>query len=139
MRALVRDPSAAEGIALREVADPSPGPSEALVEIRATSLNRGEVRNLHRRPEGEVHGWDLAGVVREPAPDGRGPQRGARVVGLLGGGGAWAELAAVPIDRLGELPDEVSFEDAATLPVAGLTAVRGLGSRSSSRTAPAPT
>jgi NADPH:quinone reductase-like Zn-dependent oxidoreductase len=125
MRALVRDPAAGEGIALRDVADPSPDPGQALVEVRATSLNRGEVRNLHRRPEGEVHGWDLAGVVREQAADGTGPQQGARVVGLVGAG-AWAELAAVPTDRVAELPDAVSFEDAATLPVAGVTAVRGL-------------
>ena len=54
-----------------------------------------------------------------------GPREGARVAGLAGEGG-WAELAAVPTDRLAELPDEVSFEAASTLPVAGLTAVRAL-------------
>jgi len=47
------------------------------------------------------------------------------VVGLAGEG-AWAELAAVPTDRLAELPDGVSFEAASTLPVAGLTALRAL-------------
>jgi NADPH:quinone reductase-like Zn-dependent oxidoreductase len=47
------------------------------------------------------------------------------VAGLVGEGG-WAELAAVPTDRIAELPDDVSFEAASTLPVAGLTALRAL-------------
>ena len=50
---------------------------------------------------------------------------GTRVVGLADEGG-WAELAAVPKDRLAVLPDGVSFEAASTLPVAGLTALRAL-------------
>ena len=47
------------------------------------------------------------------------------MVGLADEGG-WAELAAVPNDRLAVLPDDVSFEAASTLPVAGLTALRAL-------------
>ena len=50
---------------------------------------------------------------------------GARVVGLLPSG-AWAELVAVPTNSLAELPESVSFELAATLPVAGLTALYAL-------------
>jgi NADPH:quinone reductase-like Zn-dependent oxidoreductase len=72
-----------------------------------------------------VTGWDVAGVVREPAADGSGPALGARVVGLVNPG-AWAELAAVSTEVLAQLPDEVTFEQAATLPVAGLTALRAL-------------
>ncbi len=125
MRALVARPSARGGVELAEVEAPSPGPGDALVEVRAVSLNRGEARYLPRREEGTVHGWDVAGVVRDAAADGSGPRAGARVVGLMDEG-AWAELAAVPTRRLAELPDEVSFEQASTLPVAGLTAVRAL-------------
>ena len=47
------------------------------------------------------------------------------MVGLADEGG-WAELAALPKDRLAVLPDDVSFEAASTLPVAGLTALRAL-------------
>jgi NADPH:quinone reductase-like Zn-dependent oxidoreductase len=125
MRALVARPSASGGIELGEVGVPTPAPAEALVEVRAVSLNRGEARYLPNRQDGTVHGWDVAGVVRDAAADGSGPPAGARVVGLVDEG-AWAELAAVQTRRLAELPDRVSFEDAATLPVAGLTAVRAL-------------
>jgi NADPH2:quinone reductase len=123
MRALVARPSAPHGVELAEVDAPVPAAREALVEVRAVSLNRGEARYLPRREEGTVHGWDVAGVVRTAADDGTGPAEGARVVGLVDEG-AWAELAAVRADRLAELPEGVSFEQASTLPVAGLTAVR---------------
>jgi NADPH:quinone reductase-like Zn-dependent oxidoreductase len=109
---------------LAEVADPTPRPDEALVEVRAISLNRGETRRLEQLEPGTVTGWDLAGTVRQAAQDG-GPPEGARVVGLMNVG-AWAELAAVKIEHLAELPEGISLEQAATLPVAGLTALRAL-------------
>jgi NADPH:quinone reductase len=123
MRALVSKQSApfAE---LAEVSEPTPRPDEALVEVEAFSLNRGETRRLEQLEPGTVTGWDLAGTVRKAASDG-GPPEGARVVGLKNVG-AWAELAAVKIEHLAELPDGISFEQAAALPVAGLTALRAL-------------
>jgi NADPH:quinone reductase len=123
MRALVSKQSApfAE---LAEVPDPEPRPDEALVEVHAISLNRGETRRLEQLEPGSVTGWDLAGTVRQSAKDG-GPPAGARVVGLKNTG-AWAELAAVKLEHLAELPEGISFEQAATLPVAGLTALRAL-------------
>ena len=124
MRALVSD-TQPPFAALAEVADPRPRSDHAVVEVRAFSLNRGETRRLESLPEGTITGWDLAGVVATPAADGSGPSAGMRVVGVLGAG-AWAELAAVPTEALAELPDTVSFEQAATLPVAGLTALRAL-------------
>jgi len=125
MRALVADRSAPAGVSLREAPDPEPGPSEALIEVRAVSLNRGEVRRLPAREEGTIPGWDVAGIVRQPAADGSGPQGGTRVVALADEGG-WAELAAAPTGRIAPLPESVGFEAASTLPVAGVTAVRAL-------------
>lgn len=124
MRALVskQSPPYAE---LAEVADPQPRHDQALVEVETFSLNRGETRRLESLEPGTVTGWDLAGVVTEAAADGSGPAAGARVVGMVPAG-AWAELAAVRTEWLAELPDGVSFEQAATLPVAGLTALRAL-------------
>jgi NADPH2:quinone reductase len=122
VKALVAAPGAPGGVEIREVPEPEPGPGYALVEVRAVSLNRGECSLIDRAEDGWRPGWDLAGGVRTPAADGTGPAEGARVVGWVNGG-SWAELAAVRTDHLAEIPDELSFEQAATLPVAGLTAV----------------
>jgi NADPH:quinone reductase-like Zn-dependent oxidoreductase len=126
MRALVSSatPPHAE---LADVPDPQPERDQALVEVRAFSLNRGETRRLSSGELGTVTGWDVAGVVRAGAADGSGPPEGARVVGMMPAeGGGWAELAAVRTEMLAELPDAVSFEQASTLPIAGLTALRAL-------------
>jgi NADPH:quinone reductase len=126
MRAVVVDPDVQGRLALHEVESPSPAPAEALIRISAISLNLGEVRTALLRAEaGWRPGWELAGVVEQAAVDGSGPSVGARVFGMIGFG-AWAERVAVPTAQLAEIPDGVTFAQAATLPVAGLTALYGL-------------
>jgi NADPH:quinone reductase-like Zn-dependent oxidoreductase len=122
IKAIVVDPGAPGCLALANVEPPTPESSQALVRVAAFSLNRGEVRNAQTAQAGVRPGWDLAGIVEKPAADGSGPRVGARVVGMVRSG-AWAELVAVPTRALAELPAEVSFDQAATLPVAGLTAL----------------
>ena len=121
MRALVVDSSAPGRIALRDVPEPVPVPGEVLVEVRAISLNRGELRALGSVADGYCPGWDCAGILQSDIVNG--PQAGARVVGIRAGQ-TWAEKVAVPQTWLAELPDGVSFAQAAALPTAGLTALR---------------
>lgn len=125
MRALVADRDTPGGLAPGEVPEPRPGPDEAVVAVRAVSLNRGEVRSLAGAEPGTVLGADVAGVVETRAADGSGPPAGARAVGLVARGG-WAERVAVPTGQLAPLPEGVAFGSAATLPVAGLTAANAL-------------
>lgn len=112
-------------VALTDVPDPTPLASEALVAVHSFSLNRGESKRLATMEPGAITGWDVAGVVEQAAADGSGPAAGTRVVGLVNPG-AWAQLAAVPTEVLAPLPVAVSFAQAATLPVAGLTALLAL-------------
>ena len=121
-RAVIVDPSVPRRLVIRDVAYPSAAPSEAIVRVKAISLNRGEVRTASNAEAGWRPGWDLAGVVEKEAADGSGPRTGARVVGMLLEG-AWAEVVAVPTTMLAEIPESVSFAQAATLPIAGLTAL----------------
>jgi|SRR5579859_575923 len=125
MRALVATGKAEAPLELSEVGEPSPAPNQAVVEVRAVSINRGELRLLGARPAGWRPGQDVSGVVAQAAVDGSGPPVGTRVVALVDQAG-WAERAAVPTTRIGLLPDGVPFAQAAALPVAGLTALRAL-------------
>lgn len=123
--AVVVDPEAPGRLVIRPVPEPVPDRGEAVVRVRALSLNRGEVRRSGMAAAGWRPGWDLAGEVERTAADGSGPRVGTRVVGLLPEG-AWAERVAVPIHAVAELPDKVTFSQAATFPVAGLTALHAL-------------
>lgn len=125
MLALVASPTEPERIALREVSESSPGRSEAVLEVRAISVNRGEVNRLATAVDGWRPGWDVAGVVTAAAADGSGPPVGSRAVGLSSFGG-WCERLVIPASQLAVIPDQVSFSAAAALPVAGLTALRTL-------------
>jgi NADPH:quinone reductase-like Zn-dependent oxidoreductase len=105
---------------LVETSAPIPDVDQAIVAVRATSMNRGELTSRLLVP-GHCPGWDVSGTVVRSAVDGSGPPEGTRVAGVVDSG-AWAELVAAPTSRLATLPDNVTFEDAATLPLAGLTA-----------------
>lgn len=125
MLAVVNTPNGPGVAMLRSVPEPDALADEAIIEVHAFSLNRGELALLAARPEGWRPGQDIAGVVVRPAADGTGPRIGTRVVGLLEGAGRSQRVAA-PAVRLAALPDTVEFALAAAAPMAGLTALRTL-------------
>jgi NADPH:quinone reductase len=110
---------------VQDVPSPIPLPNQAIVRVAAISLNRGEMRYTRSAHPVARPGWDFAGVIEQAAADGMGFAIGTRVVGLLRAG-AWAEQVAVSTEALAALPEAVSFAQAATLPVAGLTAYHAL-------------
>lgn len=126
MRAVVVNHGVPGRLELATVADPVPGPDEVLVRVAAISLNFGELPKVDGdTPDGTIPGWDAAGVVERATDSGRGPRVGERVVTFDWRSG-WAESRAVHVDELAVLPDGVGFEQAATLPVAAVTALRAL-------------
>jgi len=108
---------------LREAPDPVPRSNDVLVRVEAFSLNRGELRTAALAADGTIPGWDVAGTVVSTVPGG--PPAGTRVAAMTSGG-AWAELAAVPLHATAEIPEDLSIAVAATLPLAGLTVMRAL-------------
>jgi NADPH2:quinone reductase len=106
--------------------DPTPGAGRLLVRIRAAGINRGDLGRRRGTYAGGARlpliiGWDIAGTVEALGPEVSGPPPGTRVVARIGQGG-YAELATPRADETVPIPDGVSFEQAASLPVAYLTA-----------------
>lgn len=125
MYAAFNAPHTPNGVVIEETDRPGQTEHQVLVRVGASSLNRGELVLMGRRDAGWRPGQDVAGVVETAAADGTGPAVGERVVGRVEGAG-WAEYVAVDTDRLAVLPDQVGLDGAATLPIAGLTALRTL-------------
>jgi len=111
--------------AVADVPEPTPGPGDVLVEVKAVGISwpdllqtRGEYQ---LKPELPFQlGVDFAGVVRS-APDGASVAEGQRVACVLPYGGG-ADLVALGPDSVFPLPDAVSFEKGAALPMNYLTA-----------------
>lgn len=108
-------------VEIREVVAPVVGPGELLVEVKATSVNRGELSRLIAARPGWRPGWDFAGLVR--ASGAGQPPQGSPVFGMLPSG-SWAELVAVAVDACAVMPSGLPAVNAAALPAAGLTALR---------------
>src|SRR3989440_6165357 len=126
IRAIVVDPAVEARLAIKPVELRDPDRDEVVVRVTAISLNRGETRRALQVAEVNWRpGWDFAGVVETAAADGSGPGPGTRVVGILPSG-AWAERVNCRSHAVASLPEAVSDAQAATLPVAGLTALHAL-------------
>lgn len=128
MKAILFDkPGGPEVLYLGEAPDPQPGPDDLLVRVRASAANRADVlqrRGAYPPPAGgsPILGLELAGEVVEPA----GPWRaGDRVMAVVTGGG-YAELATVPAGVALPIPAGMTYEQAAAIPEAFLTAYLNL-------------
>lgn len=131
MKAVVfSQPGGPEVLSLADVPDPVPGEREVTITVRATALNRADLlqrRGGYAPPPGasEILGLECSGVVSELGPGARRFAPGARVMALLAGGG-YAERVVVHEDVLLPIPEGLSFEQAAAVPEAFLTASEAL-------------
>ena len=115
-------------IELRDVAEPTPGESDVLVEVRAVGINPGETffrRTRSADASGRVLlGWEFAGDVIAVGAAVSRFKVGDRVFGTgdMGRDGAWAERLAVDHRIVAKIPDALSFTSAASVPVGAITA-----------------
>jgi len=127
MRAVwIIKPGGPDALAVRETADPKPGPGQVRVRVHAAGLNFAEVmaaQGLY--PDAPkppcVVGYEVAGVVDALGAGTEGPAAGQRVLALTRFGGH-ADVVCVPAEQVLPIPDPMSFEEAAALPVNYLTA-----------------
>ena len=108
---------------LGDALDPTPGAGELLVRVHATALNRADLvqrRGGYAPPPGAspILGLELAGEVVESASHWK---PGDRVMAVVTGG-SYAELASVPVGMAMPIPPDLSYEEAAAIPEAFLTA-----------------
>ena len=114
-----------QGLALRDIPQPRPKPNEVLVRVRAASLNRADLITARGLPHGSHAGvgapvgLEWAGEVVESGAQAKGYSAGDRV--MCSGTGGYAEFAVSDFGRVNPIPDGMSFEQAATLPVALIT------------------
>jgi NADPH:quinone reductase-like Zn-dependent oxidoreductase len=140
MKAIVyRNYGGPEVLGLDEVPKPVPSASEVLVRVKAAGVNpadwqiRSGKRTRLPEPFTMIPGLDLSGVVEEPGQSGLEP--GIRVFGMAPlrleseNAGSYAEFVSVPAEQIVPMSDTMSFEDAAALPVAVLTAWNSLFER----------
>jgi NADPH:quinone reductase len=114
-----------KGLALLDIAQPKPKSNEVLVRVRAAALNRADLATARGVPHGShggigaAVGLEWAGEVIETGPEVTGYRPGERV--MCSGTGGYAEYAVTDWGRVNPIPEGMSFEQAATLPVALLT------------------
>lgn len=138
MKAIVHDRyGSADVLRHTDVDRPVPGPGEVLVRVHATSINFGDRAALAgspklirlafglRLPKATVLGRDVAGTVAALGAGVTRHQVGDQVLGEAGQR-AYAEYVTMPAEHLARMPAGITFEQAATLPVAATTAWQSL-------------
>jgi len=128
MKAILFDQPGDPGVLRYDDApEPQPGADELLVRVHATAVNRADLlqrRGGYAPPPGAspILGLELAGEVVQPVGEWR---SGDRVMAVVTGGG-YAEVAAVPAGMAMRIPERFSYQEAAAIPEAFLTAYLNL-------------
>jgi NADPH:quinone reductase-like Zn-dependent oxidoreductase len=131
MKAVVFEKSnSPEVLVYREVEKPVPNDAEVLIKIHAGSINAADYRSIQLGiiPKRKIFGADIAGTVEGIGKSIKKLKVGDEVFGDISGCGfgGFAEYVSVPENVLALKPAGVSFEDAAAVPMAGVTALQGL-------------
>ena len=137
MKAVVQERyGSVDALEFRDVERPEPGSGEVLVRVRAASVNAYDWHFLHgdpvvarammgwRGPRARIRGRDFAGVVEAVGSGVDGLAPGDEVYGEADG--AFAEYVCAPGDSVGPKPSNLTFEQAAAIPLAGNTALIGV-------------
>ncbi|HET7360371.1 MAG TPA: NADP-dependent oxidoreductase [Salinimicrobium sp.] len=121
---------------LEEVKKPTSREDQVLINIKAIGINpvdtkvRAGTNRIAKNMElPAVIGWDVSGVISECGKEVRGLKEGDAVFGCIGfpgAGGAYAEYAVAEENSLALKPKSVSFEEAAAIPIVGLTAYQAI-------------
>jgi NADPH:quinone reductase-like Zn-dependent oxidoreductase len=130
VKAVVYDKKQPEKLIFSDRPKPIPGEDEVLVRIYAASANALDYRSMRMGniPKSKIFGADIAGRVEAVGKNVSAFRPGDEVAADLSdcGLGGFAEYVAAPQSVLVKKPASVSFEDAASLPVAGVTALQAL-------------
>ncbi|HEX5915790.1 MAG TPA: NAD(P)-dependent alcohol dehydrogenase [Rubrobacter sp.] len=138
MKAIVQDKyGSADVLELRDVEKPQPGDDELLIRVHAAGVDPGVwhlmtglpylVRVMGfglRKPKIRIRGMDVAGTVEEAGRNIIRLKKGEQVYGTCDG--SFAEYACAKAERLAPKPANLSFEQAAAVPISGMTALNGL-------------
>jgi NADPH:quinone reductase-like Zn-dependent oxidoreductase len=130
MRAVViHETGAPEVLSLEEAEAPEPQDGQVLVRVRAVAINAIEWkqrRGLYEKPLPAILGSDISGVVEESRAEGF--SEGDEVFGMAASGG-YAELATADAAKLARKPAALSHEQAAAIPIVGMTAWQAIFDR----------
>lgn len=124
---MIRGPGGPEVLEEREVPEPEPGRGEIRVRVHAAGVNRADLlqrRGLYPAPAdapADVPGLEYAGIIDAVGAGVSGLRPGDRVMGIVGGG-AYAEAVVVSASLAVLIPERLTFEDAAAVPEAFITA-----------------
>jgi NADPH:quinone reductase-like Zn-dependent oxidoreductase len=137
MKAIVQnDYGSADVLKLAEVAQPAIKDNQVLVRVKAVSINAGDVFAMRGnpwpirltagfpKPKNYILGWDMAGVIEAADPSVTHFRPGDEVYGSCNS--ALAEYVSVAEDKLALKPANLTFEQAAAVPTAAITALKGL-------------